>query len=146
MNLLSIYQKDKTYIFKSFDNDKFENPAKVIFKRFPFSDELFPVANQKNIMDSKQFKDFENTSKAKEQLIEFVINTMIDNITANRINYELFLKECISHFENLEFENKEIKTVNEFLSLPQDAIYKIAVELFLYSKTEDKFSVEQKKS
>jgi len=145
MKLLSIYQKDKNYIFKSFNNDKDENPASVIFKRFPYPDELFPIGNQKNIMESKFVKEFENTNKAKEKLIEHIINNMIENISNNRINYELFLSECVSHFENLIFDSQEIKTVKEFLNLPQDAIYKIASELYLYAKTEDKFDIETKK-
>jgi len=143
--LLSIYQKDKTYIFNSFDNDKFENPAKVVFKRFPFPDEVFPLASQKNIMNSSVIKNFENTSNAKEQLIDYIINTLIENITANRFNHQLFLYECVSHFEDLIFDGKEIKTVQDFLNMPQDAVYKITQELYSYSKLEDLFSIEDKK-
>jgi len=143
--LKSIYQKEKTYIFKSFDNDKSENPAKVIFKRFPFADELFPIANQKNILESSLVKNFDNSQKSKEKLVEHIINIMIENITANRIDYELFLKECINNFEDLIFNEKEIKTINDFLELPQSAVHKIASELYLYSKIEDEFTIEEKK-
>ena len=143
--LLSIYQKDKTYIFKSFDNDKSENPAKVIFKRFPFSEELFPIANQKSILESSFVKNFDNSQKSKEKLVEHIINIMIENITANRVDYELFIKECISNFEDLIFNEKEIKTINDFLELPQSAVHKISQELYLYSKTDDEFTIEQKK-
>ena len=144
--LLSIYQKNKTYVFKSFDNDKCENPAKVIFKRFPFNDELFPIASQKNILETSLVKNFDNTQKSKEILVEHIINVMIENITANRIDFELFLKECISHFEELIFDEKEIKTIDDFLKLPQSAVGKIVQELYTYSKLEDIFTVEQKKS
>jgi hypothetical protein len=143
--LKSIYQKDINYVFKSFDNNKNGNPARVIFKRFPFADEIFPVAKQKNVLESSIVKDFDNTQKAKEALVEHIINIMIDNITANRVNYGLFLKECVDRFEELEFDGKEIKTVKDFLSLPQSAVDKIAQELYLYSKTEDKFTTEEKK-
>jgi len=143
--LFSVKQKEKEYIFKSFDNDKCEKPAKVIFKKFPFADEIFPTANQKNILNSSIVKDFDNSQKSKEKLIGHIINSMIENISANRINYELFLNDCISHFEDLIYEEKQIESVKDFLSLPQEAVYKIAQELYLYAKTEDEFSIEQKK-
>ncbi|MCL2440479.1 MAG: hypothetical protein FWD14_01935 [Treponema sp.] len=143
--LRSIYQKDKEYIFKSFDNNKNENPAKVIFKRFPFSDESFPVANQKSILESPIAKGFDNSQKSREQLVEHIIGVMIDNISANRINFELFIRECIEGFEQLVYNDKEIKTVSDFLELPQSAIQKIALELYLYSRTEDEFTTEEKK-
>jgi len=143
--LKSVKQKEKEFIFKSFGNDKSENPAKVIFSRFPFSDEVFPYANQKNVLDSSIVKNFDNTAAAKEKLVEHIINSLVDNITANRTNYELFLKECVDHFENLVFDDKEIKTVEEFIGLPQGAVQRIAQELFVYSKTEDEFTTEEKK-
>ena len=144
--LKSIYEKDKSYVFKAFNNAKAENPAKVIFKRFPFIDEMFPFASQKNVLESNIIKNFDNSQKSKEILVEHVINTMIDNITANRINYELFIRECVSSFEELTFDDKEIKTVDEFMSLPQTAVQKIAIELYTYSKLEDEFTVEEKKT
>jgi len=143
--LRSVKQKDREYIFKSFGNDKSENPAKVIFSRFPFLDEVFPYANQKNVLDSSIVKNFDNSLKAKEKLVEHIINSLVDNITANRINYELFLKECVESFENLIFNDKEIKTVRDFLELPQEAVQRIAQELFTYAKIEDEFTIEEKK-
>jgi hypothetical protein len=47
----SLRVKEKEYIFKVFDNEKSDNPAKAIFLRFPLSDELFPLASQKSIME-----------------------------------------------------------------------------------------------
>ena len=143
--LKSIKQKNKEYIFNSFENNKSDNPAIVVFCRFPFSDEVFPIANKKTILDSDIIKNFDNSQKAKEKLVEVVINTLVENITANRIDYLLFLKECVDHFENLIFDDKEIESVNDFLTLPQEAVQIIAQELYTYSKTEDEFSIEQKK-
>jgi len=143
--LLSIYEKDKAYVFKSFDNDKSESPAKVVFKRFPLSDELFPYANQKNVLESSIVKNFDNTEKTKETLVEHIIDVMIQNITANKINYELFLMECVEAIEDLIYDDKEIKTVGDFLSLPQSAVHKIAQELYLYAMKEDEFTIEHKK-
>jgi hypothetical protein len=78
--LKSIYQKEKNYIFKSFDNDKNDNPAKVIFKRFPFVEEIFPLATQKSVLESSFIKDYDNSQEAKESLVEHIIDTMISNI------------------------------------------------------------------
>lgn len=143
--LRSIKQKDKNYVFNSFGNSNNENPAVAVFNRFPLSEEVFPLANQKSILESELIKSFDNTQKAKEQLVQYIVNVLIDNITANRINYNKFLEECVDHFDNLIFDDREIKTVKDFLTLPQEAVEKIAKELFIYSKTEDEFTIEQKK-
>jgi hypothetical protein len=143
--LRSIYQKDKAFIFKAFDNDKNDSPAKIVFKRFPFPDEVFPLASQKNVLESSVVKAFDNSPNAKEALVEHIINTMVENITANRINYNLFITECVDHFENLVFEDKEIKKIKDFLNLPEFAVYKIAQEAYTYSKKEDTFTIEEKK-
>jgi len=90
-------------------------------------------------------KNFDNTNKAKELLVEHIINAMIENITANRVNYELFLKECIERFDDLTYDDKDIKTVSDFLALPQSAVHTIATELYLYSMTPDEFTAETKK-
>jgi hypothetical protein len=143
--LKSLRVKEKEYIFKSFKNDKAKNPGKAIFFRFPFTDEFFPLASQKNIMESSIIKDFDNTPEGKEQLVKYIIEGMIKNISANVFDYKTFLKECICNFENLEYDDKKIKTVDDFLTLPQSAIETISKELYLYSKAEDEFTFEEKK-
>ena len=140
-HLKSIKQKEKQYIFNAYGNSENENPAKAIFSRFPLQDEVFPVSNPKNVLESNIVKNFDNTQKAKEQLVEHIINTMIDNLTANRVNYNKFLEECVGRFENLIYDNREIKTINDFLTLPDEAVFKISQELYLYSKQEDEFSM-----
>jgi hypothetical protein len=137
----SLREKSKTYIFKVFDNEKSKNPAKAIFLRFPFTDELFPVASPKSIMESSIINNFNDTLEAKEQLVKYIIDTVVENMTANRFDYLTFIKECIDRFEDFMYGDKEIKTVNDFFSLPQEAIQKIARDLFLYSKIEDKFTM-----
>jgi hypothetical protein len=134
-------QKEKVYIFRVFGNEKTPNPAKAVFVRFPMQDELFPLASQKNILESSLIKDFDNTPEAKEQLVKHIIDIMIENMTANRFDYINFIKECIDHFEDFIYDNKEIKTVDDFLTLPQEAVQKIAKDLYLYSKVEDKFTM-----
>jgi hypothetical protein len=133
--------KEKMYIFKVYGNEKNENPAKAVFSRFPMQDELFPISSQKSIMESSIIKDFDNSQNAKEQLVKHIIDTMIDNMTANRFDYKTFLKECICHFEDFMYGNKKIKSVDDFLTLPQEAIEKISKDLYFYSKTEDEFTL-----
>jgi hypothetical protein len=137
----SLKQKEKTYIFKVFDNEKSDNPAKAVFGRFPLSDELFPTASQKNVLETSLLKDFDNTQETKEALIKHVIDVMIENIAANRFDYKRFVKECIDHFEDFMYGDKEIKTTDDFLTLPEEAVQKIAKDLYFYSKTEDEFSM-----
>jgi hypothetical protein len=78
--LKSLKVKEKEYIFKSFENDKAENPGKAIFFRFPFKDEVFPLANQKNILNSSVINNFENTEEQKQKLVELIIDNLISNL------------------------------------------------------------------
>jgi hypothetical protein len=39
------------------------------------------------------------------------------------------------------YGEKEIKTVDDFLALPEEAVQKIAKDLYLYSKIEDEFTM-----
>jgi hypothetical protein len=137
----ALKQKEKSYIFKVFGNEKSKKPARAVFSRFPLSDELFPLASQKSIMESSVLKDFDNTANAKEQLVKHIIDVMVDNMTANRFDYISFIKECVDHFEDFMYGEIEIKSVKDFLALPSEAVQKIAKDLYFYSKTEDEFSM-----
>jgi lambda repressor-like predicted transcriptional regulator len=134
-------QKEKNYVFKVFDNEKSGNPARAVFLRFPFQDELFPVASQKNVLESSLMEEFDNSREAKEKLVQNIIDIMVKNITANRFDHVLFVKECIDRFEDFICDGKEIETVEDFLALPSEAVQKIAKDLYLYSKTEDEFTM-----
>jgi hypothetical protein len=144
--LLPLRRKEKEYAFKVFGNEKSEQPAKAVFKRFPLGDEAFPCAPTKSVYESAFLKDFDNTPEAKECLVREIVDVLIQNMTAGRVDYAAFLKECVSGFLNLEYDGKEIKTVDDFLSLPETAVFKICKDLYNYAKTEDKFSMEEKKT
>jgi hypothetical protein len=137
----TLRQKEKSYVFRVFDNEKSTNPAKAVFFRFPLSDETFPLASQKSIMESNLLKDFDNTPEAKEKLVNSIIDTIVENITANRFDYLSFTKECVDHFEDFMYDDKEIITVEDFLTLPQEAVQKITKDLYRYSKIEDEFTM-----
>jgi hypothetical protein len=144
--LRSITKKEKEYFFKAYGNNELKNPASVIFSRFPLPDEIFPFASQKSILESDEVKNFDNTLESREKLVESLVNQLVENITANRFDHERFLKETVDHFKNLIYEDKLIRKVEEFLKLPEDAVIKIARELYNYSRTEDEFSMDEKKS
>jgi hypothetical protein len=144
-SLKALKLKNKEFIFKSFGNDKTENPAKVIFSRFPLPDETFPIASKQNVLESNLVKNFDNSDKAKEQLVEHIIDTLISNLTAQRVDYKKFFETCVSHIENLEYEGKEMKTISDFFALPEEAYYQIAMEAYLYSKDNDLFKIAEKK-
>jgi hypothetical protein len=86
MKLKSLNPKSNEFIFKSYGNNESETPAKIIFSRFPQQDESYPIAQVKNVMDSNIVKNFDNTAKSKEILVSHIIDTMINNITANRVD------------------------------------------------------------
>jgi hypothetical protein len=137
--------KEKIYIFKVFGNETSDNPAKAVFARFPMQDELFPVASQKSIMESSVIKDFDNSPEAKEQLVKHIIDVMVENMTNNRFDYTAFIKECVDHFEDFQYGDKEIQSVKDFLTLPPEAVQKIAKDLYFYSKIEDEFTMGEEK-
>lgn len=144
--LKSLKLKDKNFIFKSFGNNESGNPAKIIFNRYPLPDETYPVATAKNVYDNSIFKNFDNTQQAKERLIQMVVDNLINNISANRIDYLKFFNECVSHIENLEYDGKIIKSINDFFQLlPEEAWYTIAQEAYLYAKENDTFTISEKK-
>jgi hypothetical protein len=77
-------------------------------------------------MESEIAKDLENTPEAKEKLVKVIIDTIIDNISSSRMDYEKFLRDCVDHFEDFMYGKDEVKTVDDFLKLPSEAVHKIA--------------------
>ena len=53
--LKSLKPKSKTFIFTSYENDKQENPVKVVFNRFPLRNELFLVMEKKKYSKTLTF-------------------------------------------------------------------------------------------
>jgi hypothetical protein len=145
--LKSLKQKSKEFVFKSFSNDKEKESAVIVFNRFPMLDETFPIVETKNVIDSKLLQDFDNTEKAKTALIEMIIDNLMNNLSANRIDYKRFFSECVSHIDNLSYDGNEVKTVEQFFNvLPEEASYTIAYEAYIYAKESDIFSFTTKKN
>ena len=146
MILKSLKQKSKNFIFKSFGNMDSENPAKIIFSRFPMPDENYPAGNQKSILDSNVFKTLDGSPESKETLIDHIVNNMIDNISSNRIDCKRFFSECVERIEDLVYDGKDIGTAEDFFNiLPEEASFAIAQEAYAYAKEADLFAAEDKK-
>ena len=146
MVLKSLKQKNKSFIFKSFGNYESDEPAKIIFSRFPLPNEDYPAGNQKQVLDSNIFKTLDDTPESKETLVDHIINNMIENITANRIDYKRFFTECVGRIEDLVYESVQIKTVEDFFKyLPEEASFTIAQEAYGYAREADQFTAEYKK-
>ena len=146
MILKSLKQKEKNFIFKSFNNMESDEPAKIIFLRFPMPDENYPAGNQKQVLDSGIFKTLDDSPESREALVDHIINNMVDNLTANRIDYKRFFNECVERIENLTYDGNDIKTVEDFFKhLPEEAAFTIAMEAHEYAKEADMFTAEYKK-
>jgi len=123
-----------------------DDPAKIIFSRFPMPDENYPAGSQKQVLDSGIFKMLDDSPESRETLVDHIINNMVENITANRIDYKRFFYECVERIENLTYDGNDIKTVDDFFKcLPEEASFTIAQEAHDYAKEADIFSADIKK-
>jgi len=140
MVLKSLKQKSRNFIFKSFDNMESDNPAKIIFSRFPLPDENFPAGNQKSVLDSGAFRTLDDSPESRESLVDHIIENMISNIANNRIDYERFFNECVEKIEDLVYDGHDIKSADDFFRhLPDEASFTIAQEAYAYAKEADQF-------
>jgi hypothetical protein len=141
--LKDIKRKDKKYIFTAYGNNKCEKPAKVIFDRFPLPDESFYSVDKVNLVGGLDIDELQ-TKTGKEKFVDSVVNNLIKNMQAGRVDHEEFVKRCISGFEDFEYNGKPVETVDDFFSLPPGAVYKIAVECYEYANQEDEFTMGEK--
>jgi len=144
--LKSLRLKAKVFVFTSYGNDKDKNPAKIIFNRFPFGNEMFAAIDKKSIFEGvelEKIKDKEVQKKAADN----IVNNYIDNIMAGKVDYKQFFQECVDHFEDFEYERSKIITVNDFWQiLPSEAANEIANEAYLYAIKKDEFSMGELKA
>ena len=146
MVLKSLKQKSRDYMFAAFGNMESDNPARIIFSRFPLPDENYPVANQRQVLDSSVVRNLDDSKQSKEALVDHIINNMVENITANRVDLKRFFTECVERIEDLSYDGGDIKTVDDFFKhLPEEASFTIASEAYVYAKEADVFTAEYKK-
>jgi hypothetical protein len=139
--LKSLKPKSKTLIFTSYGNDKEKNPAKIIFNRFPFGNETFANINKKEIFEGV---DFEKLSEADTQkvVMDKIIDNYVNNIMTGNVDYKQFFEECVDSFQDFEYDESKIITVNDFWQiLPDDAAQKIASEAYVYAMKKEEFTM-----
>jgi len=102
----SLNKRSKIFIFKSYDNEKQETPAKIIFRQFPFGMETYA--------------DYAIEGEKK--------------ISVKKIDFKAFFEECVERLEDFECDGCRIVTVNDFWQiLPSTSAATIASEAYAYA-------------
>jgi predicted methyltransferase MtxX (methanogen marker protein 4) len=139
--LKSLRVKDKVFIFTSYGNNLDKKPAKIIFNRFPFGNETFARIDKKNIFEGVELEKI-NEEDAQKRATENMVNNYIDNIMAGNIDYRRFFEECVDRFDDFEYDQSKVVTVNDFWQiLPADAAMTIAAEAYTYAMRKDEFTM-----
>jgi hypothetical protein len=98
-------------------------------------------------------------NKEIEKLFAAFISSYLNDIVAGssaslpmfgKVDIEAFIRECVERFEKFMVidgnERREIKTVDDFLALPDEAVYEIAKDLYAYARDRDKFTMGESKA
>jgi hypothetical protein len=147
----SFREKPKDYVFKFGGNEKLKSPAKAVFARFPLPDENF----LKSGSDTRYADiDWEKLGKKDRKEVEKLFSAFVANylndmaggpLQFSRVDTPAFLRECVDRFENLYTEKDgnrtEVKTVDQFLALPEAAVYEIAKDLYAYAREKEDFTL-----
>jgi hypothetical protein len=150
----SLRVKSTTYVFKYGGNEKLKEPARAVFARFPQKDERFLKRGEDARYGDVDFKKVgKKDAKEVEKLFAAFINSYLAETVAsgipgpfNRVDGAAFLRECVERFENLSAVDeggteREIRTVDEFLALPSEAVYDITQDLYDYARERDEFTM-----
>ena len=151
--------KQKEYVFKYEGNERLQEPARAVFARFPLPDENFLRNGETDRYGDVDFgKVGKKNTKEIEKLFGVFINSYLaDMVTGgvppafSRVDVPAFLRECVDHFENLWAQDEQdkkqaVKTVDEFLRLPGEAVYEIAKDLYAYARDKDQFTMGESKA
>jgi hypothetical protein len=143
--------KPKHFVFQFGGNEKLKSPAKAVFARFPLPDENFlKSGSDTRYADVDWNKLGKKDPKEVEKLFSaFIANYLSDAVGGplqfSRVDTPAFLRECVERFENLFTENDgeqtEVKTVGQFLALPEAAVYEIAKDLYAYAREKEDFTL-----
>jgi hypothetical protein len=147
----SMRTKSKKYVFKFGGNEKLKDPARAVFARFPLPDENF----LKSGSDARYGDiDWEKVGKKDGKEVEKLFSVFISKYMSDavggvlqfsRVDIPAFLRECVDHFDNLFAEQDgakaEVKTVDDFLLLPEAAVYEIARDLYGYAREKEDFTL-----
>jgi hypothetical protein len=146
--------KAKEYVFKYGGNEKLKEPARAVFARFPLPDENFLRRGEAERYGDVDFaKIGKKDNKEIEKLFGVFITSYLDDMAGGglpaafgRVDVPAFLRECVDHFERLWAEDpeggkREIRTAEEFLTLPVEAVHEIARDLYAYARERDQFTM-----
>ena len=136
----TLREKEKRYIFDFLENRKDSEPAAVVFARLPLPDEDFMPRVKGSVFDSVDFgKLAVKDNKEMDKMVSVFMDHFSKNIT--KVDFEYFARECFSHFENFESDGKQIKTVDDFLSLNIEMRTLIANDCYRYAQEKDEFTM-----
>ena len=132
--------KEKRYVFNFLGNRQDPNPAAVVFARFPQAGENFIPKPENSIFNDINLDKF---SKGDKSEMDKFLTAFMDNFSANitKVDYEYFARECFDCFENFECDGKEIKTIDDFLSLNIEMWTVIADDCYKYAQMKDEFTM-----
>jgi len=136
----TLSQKEKRYVFNFLRNKEDPNPAAVVFKRFPQPGENFMPKTKGNTFSGI---DFTKLGKKDEAELEKLMSAFMEHYSSNltKVDYEYFVRECISLFENFECDDKIINSVDDFLSLNIEMVTLIANDCYEYAQKLDEFDM-----
>lgn len=152
----TLWSKEKEYAFKYEGNESLKEPARAIFARFPgLDEEFFRRGEDISYRDIDFGKLGQKDDKEMEKLFSLFITRYVNDMALpgskpkevfTKVDIPAFLRECVDHFEHLSVEDetgteREITSVDDFLSLPQEAISDIAHDLYCYARERDKFTM-----
>jgi len=136
----TLREKEKTYIFDFLGNRKDPVPAAVVFARFPLPDETFMPRVKSSVFEGIKLEKIAKNDKAEmDRFLDSFMEHFSTNMT--KVDFEYFARECFSHFENFESDGKEIKTVDDFLSLNIEMHTLIANDCYKYAQKKDEFTM-----
>jgi len=136
----TLKQKDKRYVFDFLGNRSDKSPAAAVFARFPLPEENFMPKAKGNVFEGL---DFAKLGKKDEGEIEKFAAAFMDyySSSTSKVDYEFFARECFDRFEDFYCDGKEIKTVDDFLSLNIEMMTLIAHDCYQYAQGRDEFSM-----
>jgi len=136
----TLREKNKKYAFDFLGNRDDPNPATVVFARFPQPDENFMPKVKRTVFEGINVDKL--ARKDNGELDKFIASFM-DHFSANmlKVDFEYFARECFERFENFESDGKEIKTVEDFLTLNIEMRTLIANDCYKYAQEKDEFTM-----
>jgi len=145
-------KKNKRYAFNVLGNGESDNPAVCIFRRFPQKNEMFLSGEMESVFDNvkidiNKIKSDKETAEKEilSEISEKYMAAFMKNMKAQNIDYKKFANECIEGFENFTVvdDGKEIKTVGDLFSLPEEygpGVEAILDDCYKYAVSREEFT------